>query len=93
MKNKHIGTDFDEFLKKENILDEVSDLATKKIIAHQLEVEMKAQNINRTQMAKLMNTSRATVNRLLEPSNCSLTLHTLSNAARVLGKNLSVRLD
>ena len=93
MKNKHIGTSFDEFLEKENILDEVSDLATKKVIAYQLEMEMKAQNINKTQMAKLMNTSRATVNRLLEPNNCSLTLHTLSNAARVLGKSLSVRLD
>lgn len=43
-------------------------------------------------MAKMMKTSRAVVNRLLEPNNYSLTLHTLGNAARVLGKKLSVSL-
>ena len=92
MKNKHIGSNFDEFLESEHILDEVSDLAIKKVIAHQIESEMKSQNISKTQMAKMMKTSRATVNRLLEPNNCSLTLHTLSNAARVLGKSLNVSL-
>lgn len=93
MKNIHIGTKFDEFLEQEQILDEVNDLAIKKVISHQLEAEMKAQNINKTQMAKLMHTSRVVVNRLLEPNNYSLTLHTLNNAARVLGKKLSVSLE
>ncbi len=92
MKNKHIGSSFDEFLEQEQILDEVNALAIEKIIAKQLEAEMKAQNINKTQMAKLMKTSRSVVNHLLEPDNYSLTLHTLGSAARVLGKKLSVSL-
>lgn len=62
------------FLKQEQILDEVNDLAIKKIIAEQIEAEMEAQNINKTQMAKLMNTSRSVVNHLLKPDHYSLTL-------------------
>ena len=89
---KHIGSSFDEFLEHEQLTDEVNALAIEKLIAGQIEAEMKAQNINKTQMAKLMNTSRSVVNHLLEPNNYSLTLHTLGNAARVLGKKLSVSL-
>ena len=89
---KHIGSGFDDFLEQEQILNEVNTLAIEKIIAEQIEAEMKAQNINKTQMAKLMNTSRSVVNHLLEPNNYSLTLHTLGNAARVLGKKLNVSL-
>ena len=89
---KHIGSSFDEFLEQEQLTDEVNALAIEKLIAGQIEAEMKAQNINKTQMAKLMNTSRSVVNHLLEPNNYSLTLHTLGNAARVLGKKLIVSL-
>lgn len=89
---KHIGSSFDEFLEQKQLTDEVNALAIEKLIAGQIEAEMKAQNINKTQMAKLMNTSRSVVNHLLEPNNYSLTLHTLGNAARVLGKKLSVSL-
>ena len=89
---KDMKSDFDEFLKEEGIYEEVNDVAIKRIIAYQIEQEMKAQNINKTKMAELMNTSRAVVNRLLNPDNGSLTLSTLESATAVLGKKLRVEI-
>ena len=83
MKNKHIGTDFSDFLKEDGIYEETNDIAIKRVIAYQLEQEMKAQNITKTRMAKMMNTSRAVVNRLLNPDNSSLTLSTVKRSAKL----------
>ena len=85
-------SDFDAFLKEEGIYEEVNDTAVKRVIAYQIEQEMRAQNITRTKMAHLMNTSRAVVNRLLNPDNRSLTLSTLESATSALGKKLSIRI-
>ncbi|QOG11241.1 helix-turn-helix domain-containing protein [Arcobacter sp. FWKO B] len=90
MQNKHIGSDFDEFLREEDIYEEAKDIAIKRVIAYQLELEMKAQKITKTKMAEMMNTSRAVVNRLLNPDNTSLTLNTLELATKVLGKKLNI---
>jgi antitoxin HicB len=90
MKNKYIGTDFSDFLKEDGIFEETNDIAIKRVIAYQLEQEMKAQNINKTRMAEMMNTSRAVVNRLLNPDNSSLTLSTLESATQALGKRLNI---
>ena len=90
MKNKYIGSDFGDFLKEDGIYEEVNDIAIKRVIAYQLEQEMKAQNITKTKMAEMMNTSRAVVNRLLNPDNSSLTLSTLESATHALGKRLNI---
>ena len=90
MKNKHIGTDFSDFLKEDGIFEETNDIAIKRVIVYQLEQEMKAQNITKTRMAEMMNTSRAVVNRLLNPDNSSLTLSTLESATHALGKRLNI---
>ena len=90
MKNEFVGSDFNEFLKEDGIYEEVNDIAIKRVIAYQLEQEMKAQNITKTKMAEMMNTSRAVVNRLLNPDNSSLTLSTLESATHALGKRLNI---
>jgi predicted XRE-type DNA-binding protein len=90
MTNKHIGSDFNDFLKEEGIYEETNDIAIKRVIAYQLEQEMKAQSITKTKMAEMMNTSRAVINRLLNPDNSSLTLHTLESATNALGKRLNI---
>lgn len=87
---ENMKSDFDEFLVDDGIYEEVNDIAIKRVIAYQLEEEMKAQNITKTKMAELMNTSRAVVNRLLNPDNSSLTLHTLESATQALGKRLNI---
>jgi predicted XRE-type DNA-binding protein len=87
---QNMNSDFDEFLVDDGIYEDVNDIAIKRVIAYQLEEEMKAQNITKTKMAELMNTSRAVVNRLLNPDNSSLTLHTLESATQALGKRLNI---
>jgi predicted XRE-type DNA-binding protein len=87
---ENMHSDFDEFLVDDGIYEDVNDIAIKRVIAYQLEQEMKAQNITKTKMAELMNTSRAVVNRLLNPDNSSLTLHTLESATQALGKRLNI---
>ena len=88
----NMQSDFDSFLEEDNLYEEVNDLAIKRVIAYQFDEEMKAQNITKTKMAEMMNTSRAVVNRLLNPDNSSLTLHTLEAASQALGKRLSISL-
>jgi len=60
--NKHISSDFEEFLKEEGILEECNKVAMKRILVFQIEQEMKQKKITKTKLAKMMNTSRATIN-------------------------------
>jgi len=83
-------SDFDAFLKEDGIYEEVNDVAIKRVIAYQIAQEMKEQKITKTKMAELMHTSRAVVNRLLNPDNGSLTLSTLESATTALGKRLNI---
>lgn len=90
-KHKHIGSDFDDFLKEEGILEEVEAAAAKRTFVIQFEREMKKKKIGKSKLAKLMNTSRAAIDRLLDPNQPS-TLTTLSEAALAVGKHLRVSL-
>ena len=47
MKNKNIGSDFDDFLTNEGMLEEVTAVAVKRVIAWQIEQEMSAQKMTR----------------------------------------------
>ncbi|MDX1919216.1 MAG: hypothetical protein SFU25_00610 [Candidatus Caenarcaniphilales bacterium] len=91
-KNKHIGSSLDEFLEEEGIGYEVEILAIKKIIVCELQLAMKKSKLSKTKMAQLMKTSRAQIDRLLDPNNQSITLSTLSKAALVTGKKLEISL-
>jgi antitoxin HicB len=91
-KNIHIGSDFDDFLKKEGILEEVEAAAIKRVIAHQIRQQMRKEKISQTEMADRLGTSRAALKRLLDPKNFSVTLITLNRAASALGKKLEIRL-
>ena len=53
---------------------------------------MKMQNLTKTAMARKMHTSRAALNRLLNTTDTSLTLTTLSSAASVPGKKFRFEL-
>ena len=92
MKKKHIGSNFDEFLKAESLLECSTAMAVKRVIAWQIEREMEIQNLTKTSMAKRMHTSRAALNRLLDESDTSLTLITLVSAATALGKIIKFEL-
>lgn len=92
MKNKHIGSDFDDFLQEENLLAEVEAVAAKRFIAFQLQQEMTARKLTKASLARKMKTSRAALDRLLDPENPSVTLLTLESAASALGRKLAIRL-
>ena len=92
MDKRHIGSDFDDFLRDEGVLDEAEAVATKRVIAYQLAQEMERANISHSELARRMKTSRSSVERLLDPSNPSVTLVTLERAASAIGKRLKVQL-
>jgi DNA-binding Xre family transcriptional regulator len=92
MNKKHIGSNFDDFLKEEKIYEQVQAVAIKRVVAYQIAEEMKKKNLTKTEMASRMNTSRAALERLLDPENASITLFTLERAASALGKTLRVEL-
>ena len=89
---KHIGSKFDDFLKGENLLEQVQAAAIKRVVAYQITEEMKLKKLTKTEMASRMKTSRAALERLLDPDNASITLFTLERAASALGKKLKVEL-
>lgn len=92
MTNPHIGSSFDEFLEEEGILEEVRITALKRVLAWQLQQEMQKQGLTKSQMATAMGTSRASLNRLLDPDNTAVTLKTLERAATIVGKRLYITL-
>jgi len=92
MKNEYIGSDFDDFLSEEGLLEEAEAVAVKRVLAYQIKEMMVAQNLSKTEMARRMRTSRAALERLLDPENRSVTLNTMDRAARSLGKRLHLTL-
>jgi antitoxin HicB len=92
MTKQNLGGDFDDFLAEEGMLEEVTAVAVKRTIAWQIEQEMSAQKITKTAMAKKMRTSRASLNRLLDANDTSLTLTTLAGAAAALGRRIKLEL-
>jgi antitoxin HicB len=93
MKKKgRIGSSFDELLKKEGIYEEVTARAIKRVIARQLDALMQDQGLTKSSLAKRMKTSRAQLDRLLDPDNESVTLDTLTRAARAVGRHLLMEL-
>ena len=87
-----IGSPFDDFLKEEGIYEEVSARAIKRVLARQLDALMMNQKITKAELARRMKTSRAQLDRLLDPQNESVTLATLTRAAHAVGRNLRVEL-
>ncbi|HCM96581.1 MAG: Fis family transcriptional regulator [Chloroflexi bacterium GWB2_49_20] len=92
MSDKHIGSDFDDFLEEEGILADTQAVAVKRVIAFQVEQMMSEQNLSKTEMSRRMSTSRAALDRLLDPANRAVTLQTLDRAAHALGKRLHISL-
>ena len=93
MAKKNIGTNFDDFLEEESLLQSSTAVALKRVIAWQIDQEMKAQKLTKTELAKRMHTSRASLNRLLDENDASLTLTTLASAAAALGKKVNLQLS
>lgn len=90
-KSDHSGSTFDSFLEGEGIREEVDAVAIKRVLAWQLGQAMQEQQKTKQAMAKQLHTSRSQLDRLLDPQNISVTLDTITRAARALGKRVIIR--
>lgn len=91
-KNPALGSDLDSLLDETQELSDVSAIAIKRVIAWELSKKMRAEKLSKTAMASRMATSRSALDRLLDPDNTSVTLHTLDSAARAVGKRIRIEL-
>jgi DNA-binding Xre family transcriptional regulator len=88
-----VGSYFDDFLDEEGIRDDVIGVATKRVIAWELEALMKQKGMTKSTLASKLHTSRSQVDRLLDPSNAKVQLDTLAKAADALGCRLKVEFE
>ena len=89
---KNIGSSFDSWLREEGIYGEVATAAIKRVLARQLEAAMKQRKLSKAEMARRMQTSRAALDRLLDPENGAVTLGTLTKAALAVGREIRLEL-
>lgn len=90
--NRHVGSSLDDFLREEGLVEEARAVAIKEAVAFQVQKAMKAEKISKVEMARRMKTSRAALDRFLAAGNASVTLQTLSRAARAIGRDLRIEL-
>lgn len=90
-KNPHRGSSLGDFLKEEGIQQDVELAALKRVVALQLADIMEKNGQNKSAIAGAMGTSRAALDRLLDPECKSVTLSTLTRAASAVGRK--VRID
>ena len=92
MKKKNVGSSFDSWLREEGIYEEVTATALKRVLARQLAAAMKEKQLSKAEMARRMQTSRAALDRLLDPEYDAVTLNTLRKAAHAVGRELRLEL-
>lgn len=90
--NPNIGSTLDSFLAEEGVLEQFQAKAIKEVIAWQLGEAMQERKLSKRSMAKLLHTSRAQVDRLLDPNDGNVTIETLQRAAAVVGRRVQLQL-
>lgn len=92
MKQERIGSDFDDFLNQDGMLAVCEAGALKRVVAWQIQCEMKRCGISRAKLASRMKTTPAKLDRLFAPDHSPVTLQLLEEAALALGRKLKVEL-
>ena len=72
---------------------ERDEAAIKRVLARNVAEAMQAEGLTKAAMARRMQTSRMALDRLLDPSNTSVTLHTMLKAAAAVGRRVRVELE
>ena len=90
--NRHKGSSIDDFLKEEGVFQEFQARAIKEVIAWQLAEAMKERKLSKRRLAAMMHTSRAQVDRVLDPENGNVTIETLQRAAALVGRKVQLEL-
>lgn len=92
-RNKHIGSSFDDFLEEEELLSTSEIEAIKRVIAYFLQKKIDNHLFTKTALAHELGTSRSGLERILDPDNTSITLHTLAKAAQLTGKKIHISIQ
>lgn len=92
MNKDFLGSDFDDFLRGEGSLEAAEHIASKRVLAFQIREALQTDAISVSELARRMNTSRSSINRLLDPDNPSVTLETMERVANAIGRRLVVQL-
>ena len=90
--NPHLGSTLESSLREDGTYEDAKKDAVKSVLAYKLEQAMKDQNLSKARMAERMETSRSQLDRLLDPENEGVTLHTLKRAAAAVGMRLELEL-
>lgn len=86
------GSSFDDFLREEGIYEEVAGIAAARVLAWQLQEQMREQSISKVEMARRMGTSRSQLDRILEPDGGGATLDTMTRAAKAVNRKIRFEL-
>lgn len=92
MTQPNIGSSLDDSPQGDGLHDAAPAHALKSVLAWQIDQEMKRQGLTKSEMARRMNTSRAQLDRLLDPENDRVQLDKLQRAATTLGRSLRLEL-
>jgi antitoxin HicB len=87
-----LNSSFDTFPTPESDLGRSAQQSLKQLLAHQILAAMQQDKLTKSEMALRMQTSRRALDRLLDPNNTSVTLHTLQRAAAAVGRQLRLEL-
>lgn len=87
-----VGSSLDDFLHEQGLYDSADQEAIKRVLSFQIEKAMSELNLTKSALASQMGTSRSALDRLLDPTNDSVTLETLKKVAQATGQRLEVRL-
>jgi len=87
-----VGSTLDDFLKEDGTYESTQAVAIKRVLAWQIGQAMERKHITKAEMARRMDTSRSQLDRLLDPDSNSVTLETLTRAARAVGRQVRVEL-
>ena len=80
-RNPRVGSNFEDFLAEEGLLEVSNAVATKRVLAWQIAQAMRDGRVSQAELARRMKTSRAAIHRLLNADDPSVTLSTISQFA------------
>jgi antitoxin HicB len=86
--NPHLGSFLDDLLQEEGLSEDATNYAVKRVLAWQIETAMRDMALTKSAMARRMGTSRAHLDRLLDPENSKVQLDTVERAATAVGRRL-----
>ena len=90
--NPHIGSSFDDFLAEQGTREDTVAVASKRVLAWQIEQAMEAEHLTVAGMAERMGTTEGEVGRLLDPADDTVQLATLRRAAVAVGRKVRLEL-